>query len=167
MNIKFDNTAKVLPVYGSFKDSLELAVTRGEDLSYVILEKVKMKGFSLRNAKLHHAKFTGSKINWTFFVGADLRYADFTNCDLRGCVFMGADLSHAKFTNADLRHVDLSFTICDYTNFKNVILSEDDVLMGAVLEKAKFAEALKKKNKPYHDPDLRASLKDLVGKRCG
>ena len=167
MSIKFTNSKKVLPLYGSRKATLEGAITCMEDLSYAILEKVKMKGFSLRNAKLHHAKFTGSKINWTFFVGADLRYADFTNCDLRGCVFMGADLSHAKFTNADLRHVDLSFTICDYTNFKNVTLSEDGVLMGAVLEKAKFAEALKKKNKPYHDPDLRASLKDLVGKRCG
>ena len=167
MSIKFANTSKVLPVYGSLKETLERAVTMREDLSYVILEKQTIKGFSLRNAKLSHAKFANSKINWTFFVGADLRYADFTNCDLRGCIFLGADLSHAKFLNADLRYTDLNFTICDYTNFRNATISDDDVLMGAVLEKAKYAEALQKRNKPYQDPNLRASLKELVGKRNG
>ena len=163
--IKFRNSSKVLPLlYGSLYDTLVRALQQQEDLSYIVLDKVKLKGASFRNARFPHGSFKDAKINWTSFVGADLRYADFSNADLRGCHFLGADLSHAKFINADLRYTGLSSTICNYANFTGAKVAEATVV-GAILDKAKGAQELVKLLKKYDTPDLEASIKDLVGHR--
>lgn len=95
---------EILKVKGSLKD---------EDLSSIILEKLKFDGVDFSGANLGHAFLQNSSFVGANFSGAKLRGSFLNNADLRNSNFRGADLRWAKLAGANVEGADFTDAIYD------------------------------------------------------
>jgi len=64
-----------------------------------------LDGIDLSLGKLYGAKFRGSSLRGTCWIGSELGVAEFTDCDLSGARFDGATLDDTRFKRAVCRGV--------------------------------------------------------------
>ncbi|MBF3377922.1 iron-sulfur cluster assembly scaffold protein [Leptospira borgpetersenii] len=86
---------------------------RGEDLSSIILEKLKFDGVDFSGANLGHAFLQNSSFVGANFSAAKLRGSFLNNADLRNANFRGADLRWAKLAGANVEGADFTDAIYD------------------------------------------------------
>lgn len=84
----------------SFREGIELAVSRGVDLTGADLMGISLSGFNLREAKLTSAVLDSARCIRTNFRDANLEEADLEGSDIRGAMLWGTNLE-----GSDLRGV--------------------------------------------------------------
>ncbi len=83
----------------------------------------KLRGASIRHAKLILVKMKGSDLRKVNFTGANLAYGRFANVDARGADFTDAILYNADFTDANLEGAILTRTELNTTKLKGANLT--------------------------------------------
>ncbi len=113
-----------------YKVQLQSAVLDGSDFRNCDLEDADLRGSSFKDTNFSHAVLKGAncaalmlgaggtqRFNPCDFSGARLKYIDFSGAQLKDAIFTGADLSYADLSEADLRGADFTGAVMDFTNF--------------------------------------------------
>ena len=117
----------------SYRDALELAVSRRLGLVYADLKGGKLPGAFLEGADLRGADLSSASLQGACLRTGDLRAARLFGTDLRGASLGAADLRHADLRMADLRGADLRGARLVGADLRGVLLNAAR-LEGAILD---------------------------------